>query len=653
MHQGPKITSGLIIFVLFFLNLVASSLFAAEYNRTYHFEKPKIITRSDGMHLLELVGTGQKDDIVGAPILPVKTTYNFIPANEDVVSIDIDYGTLIPIEGSYQIQHATTPYPLSFQGKVSVDKPAPTIYATNAFYPSKVYRSMGLQFLHGVKIVLVDLMPVLYNPSGGQLKYYENLHLTIRTAQRQKIEQVMPFKNSVVNRDRILGAIENKDDFLSHHPESARKKPKSALPMVAGPSREEDTRQYVVITTRELAPAFETLVTHRASYEGGGYTTHIEYIDDIDVSYAGIDLSEKMRNFIRDMYTNHGTQYVLLGGDSDGPPENQAIPTRLVYAQVGDFTDYHIPSDLYFGCLDGSWNADGDEFWGELNDGVDGGDIDWFSEVYVGRIPADDYSEAINQINKIIAFETGNRASKTLLVGEALADATWGGDRLDWVYSYMASMPKTELYDRDWVDNNWPNSQLLAYINSNKYYWINHLGHSTVVSAMGLDYNDLFSMNNTNFMFVYAQGCYSGSIDSLNSEGALEPADCFGESITNRYADRGAFAYIGNSRFSWYTRGSYIEGGSNRAHKEFVEAVFSENITKLGDANQISKTDLPLGSGLYRWIAFETNLLGCPASDIAPQYSLDADCNDCESNDATSDSTGGGGVGCFVETVTD
>jgi hypothetical protein len=34
-------------------------------------------------------------------------------------------------------------------------------------------------------------------------------------------------------------------------------------------------------------------------------------------------------------------------------------------------------------------------------------------------------------------------------------------------------------------------------------------------------------------------------------------------------------------------------------------------------------TDLPLGSGLYRWIAFETNLIGCPASDLSIQFSSD------------------------------
>jgi Peptidase family C25/Propeptide_C25 len=658
MHQGPKKKSGLLIFILILLALSASRLLAAEYNHIYHFEAPKIISHSNGRQLLDLEGTRQKDDIVGAPILPVKTLKLFIPAQEDVVSIDIDYGALITIDGSYLIQHAATPYPLSFNGPIAADMPAGDIYESNAFYPSNVFRNRGQQYFHGVQLVLLDLMPVLYNPFEGQVKYYENLHVKIRTAQRKNLAQVMSFKPSLKKRNSILRAIENKDDFLVHHPVSDPIKSTMALSMAEAPFSEEDTRQYVVITTRDLASAFETLTNHRASSEGGGYTVHIEYIDNIDATYHGVDLAEKMRNFIKDMYTHYGTEYVLLGGDSDGSSEYQTIPTRRCYAQAGAFTDNSIPSDLYFGCLDGSWNEDGDAFWGEPNDGIDGGDIDWFSEVYVGRIPADDPIEATNQINKIIAFETSYRAAKTLLVGEALEDSTWGGDRMDWVYSFMDATPKTELYDRDWGANNWPSSQLLSYINSNKYYWINNLGHSTVVYNMGLDYDDIVSMANNKFMFIYAQGCYSGSIDSLNSDGTYESADCFGEVITNGYADRGAFAFLGNSRYSWYTPGSYVEGASNRAHKEFVETVFAGNITKLGQANQISKTHLPLASGLYRWIAFETNLLGCPASDLDAPHVLDSDCNDCEStnesndsSDGSGDGSGGGGGGCFIETL--
>ncbi|HAY39658.1 MAG TPA: hypothetical protein DCY53_10230, partial [Desulfobacteraceae bacterium] len=347
----------------------------------------------------------------------------------------------------------------------------------------------------------------------------------------------------------------------------------------------------------------------------------------------------------------------MLGGDCDGPPENQVIPTRGCYAHVGDYTDAYIPSDLYFGCLDGSWNFDGDALWGEINDGINGGDIDWFSEVYVGRIPADDYTEAMNQINKIIAFETHDSPTNILLTGEELESSTWGGDRMDWLYSYMGSTPKTTLYDRNWEDNNWPKSQLLTYINSNQFYSINYSGHSTIFSDIKLNNADIYTMTNDKYFFVYSQGCYAGSIDGLNSDNAYKSMDCFGEAITNGNRDGGAFAYIGNSRYSWYYPGSYVKGASNLAQKEFVEAIFSGNITKIGEANQKSKTDLPLDSQLYRWIAFETNLIGCPATDLSSLNLFAGNHEDNENSNVntpsynTPVSTGGGGGGCFIATA--
>ncbi|MDH3882191.1 MAG: C25 family cysteine peptidase, partial [Desulfobacteraceae bacterium] len=372
--------------------------------------------------------------------------------------------------------------------------------------------------------------------------------------------------------------------------------------------------------------------------------------------YSGVDLAEKMRNFIIDMYTHYGTQYVVLGGDCDGAPENQVIPTRGCYAQVGDYTDAYIPSDLYFGCLDGSWNFDGDALWGEINDGINGSDIDWFSEVYVGRIPADNYTEAMNQINKIIAFETHSSPTKILLTGEELESSTWGGDRMDWLYSFMGSIPKTTLYDRDWEDNNWPKSQLLTSINSNQHYSINYSGHSTIFSDIKLNNNDIYTMTNDKYFFVYSQGCYAGSIDGLNSDNTYKSTDCFGEAITNGNSNGGAFAYIGNSRYSWYYPGGYIKGASNLAHKEFVEAITSGNITKIGVANQKSKTDLPLDSQLYRWIAFATNLIGCPATDLS---ALDLFASNYEGSEGSANvpvyntpvSAGGGGGGCFIATA--
>ena len=650
-------------FILVFFSIFVSSLFAAQYSHIYQFEAPIIITLSNGRQILKMSGTHQKDDIVGHPILPVKTSKIFIPADEKVLSTEIKYGTLKTIEGSYILKYVTMPQPTFEKEYDTVEKPASDIYEKNALYPSVIYKSRKPQFLNGVKVALVDLMPVLYNPVEGQLKYYQELEVRITTEKENRPDRVMPYRNSYEDREKILNIIDNKDDFLKFYKVSENEMTAKFLSASEEPSTATGSRQYVVITTPELSPAFETLTAYRASSEGGGYTTYIEYIDEIASVYSGVDLAEKMRNFIKDMYTNYGTQYVVLGGDCDGPPENQVIPTRGTYAQVSGYTDTYIPSDLYFGCLDGSWNFDGDELWGEINDGINGGDIDWFSEVYVGRIPADNYTEAMNHINKIIAFETHDSPTKILLTGKELEALTWGGDRMDWLYSYMDSIPKTTLYDRNSAFNNWPKSQLLAYINSNQFYSINYSGHSTIFSDMKLSNNDINEMTNDKYFFVYSQGCYAGSIDGFNSDNTYKSTDCFGEAITNGNSDGGAFAYIGNSRYSWYYPGSYVKGASNLAQKEFVEAITSGNISKIGEANQKSKTDLPLDYQLYRWIAFETNLIGDPATDLSnlPLFTGNDEENDNSTgNDNpnfnnpvnnTSVSTGGGGGGCFIATA--
>jgi hypothetical protein len=643
---------GFFAFILVFFTIFVSRLSAAQYSHTYKFEAPEVITLSNGRQILKMKDTRQNDAIIGYPILPVKTSKIFIPADETVVSTKIRYGTLNTIEGSYNIQYVTTPKPNTDEEPTSVEKPASEIYETNELYPSNIYNLRKPQFLNGVKVALTDLMPVLYNPVEGQLKYYNELAVTITTEKDNRPDRVMPFRNSPIDREKILNTIDNTEDFIRFYKSTDN----GVLTASEESSEAAATRKYVVITTAELSPAFESLTAYRASSEGGGYTTYIEDIDDIAATYSGIDLAEKMRNFIKDMYTNYGTQYVVLGGDCDGPPEYQVIPTRGCYAHVDNYIDANIPSDLYFGCLDGSWNSDGDEYWGEINDGINGGDIDWFSEVYVGRIPADDYSEAMNQINKIISFETHSIPAKILLAGEQLDSATWGGDRMDWLYSFMGSIPKTTLYDRDWESNDWPKLQLLRYINSNEYSFINYSGHSTVFSDMKLTKDDIYKMNNNTYFFVYSQGCYTGSLDGLESDNSYAYEDCIGEAMTNDYSDRGAFAYIGNSRYSWYYPGSYVKGGSTLAQKEFVQAIFSGHITKIGEANQKSKTNLPLDSQVYRWIAFGTNLIGDPATDLSTLSLFGNNYEDNEDSSVgspgygTSVSTGGGG-GCFIATA--
>jgi Peptidase family C25/Propeptide_C25 len=618
---------GIIGLIFFLLVIFPANLFAGEYSFIYKFKQPVVRDIGNGSQIVELEDTRQNDAVIGAPLLPVKGTKIFIPAEEKVTSISVNHEALKSIEGTYTIQHATTPYPTSYQGPVKLDEPDPDIYSTDADYPSVIHIERGSQYLCGVQIVVVDLSPVVYNPVQGQLNYYGQIEVTIQTQWQGRPAGVMPSRNLPADRKQILRNIDNKNDFLLLNPapasqeqSSLNEEKSSAGEEIIWPAAERD---YVVITTSAMISAFTDLTNHRQSAAGGSFTTHIEDIDNILSTYSGVDDAEKMRNFIIDTYTNYGTKYVVLGGDCDGAHGTQTISTRGCYALTSggsppdDDPDHYIPSDLYFGCLDGTWNNDGDGLWGESNDGVSGGDIDWYSEVYVGRIPADNATEATNQINKIIAYETGSPPNKTLLVGEQMnSDPTWAGDRIDWVYGFMNSMPKTELYDRDHTSNDWPKSDLLTHINSNTHNWLNHLGHGNPIWNMKLANADVASMANSRYFFLYTQACYSGSIDGRGwgPDATYISGDCVLEDMVNSN-NHGAFAIIGSSRYGWYSSFS-LTSYSNLAHKEFVEAIFTDGYKRLGEANQRSKTDLNLSTGVYRWIAFETNLLGCPATEV-------------------------------------
>ncbi|MGF3554024.1 MAG: C25 family cysteine peptidase, partial [Thermoplasmatota archaeon] len=79
------------------------------------------------------------------------------------------------------------------------------------------------------------------------------------------------------------------------------------------------------------------------------------------------DTQAKIRNFITRAYQLWGTEYVLIGGDND------IVPARyLWYWNHDNESDQYndsLPSDLYYSCLDGSYNADNDSYWGEPQDG--------------------------------------------------------------------------------------------------------------------------------------------------------------------------------------------------------------------------------------------------------------------------------------------
>ena len=205
---------GIVGLFFFILTIFPSNLFAGEYSFIYKFKQPVVRDLGNGSQIVELENTRQNDAVIGAPLLPVRGTKIFIPAEEKVISISVNPGALKSIEGTYTIQHATTPYPLSYQGPIKLDKPDPDIYSTDADYPSVIHIERGSQYLCGVQIVVVDLSPVVYNPVRGQLNYYGQIKVTIQTQWKGRPAGVIPSRNLPADRKQILRTIDNKNDFL-------------------------------------------------------------------------------------------------------------------------------------------------------------------------------------------------------------------------------------------------------------------------------------------------------------------------------------------------------------------------------------------------------------------------------------------------------
>ncbi|MBU7011731.1 MAG: hypothetical protein HXS46_13670 [Theionarchaea archaeon] len=51
---------------------------------------------------------------------------------------------------------------------------------------------------------------------------------------------------------------------------------------------------------------------------------------------------------------------------------------------------------MYYGCLDGTFDADNDHIYGEPEDGMD-----WLEEVYIGRAPVETAEEAEHFVDKV------------------------------------------------------------------------------------------------------------------------------------------------------------------------------------------------------------------------------------------------------------
>ncbi|MCF7858764.1 MAG: T9SS type A sorting domain-containing protein [Candidatus Cloacimonetes bacterium] len=589
----------LITLILIILSL---SLRAAVIEKTFHFSD-FTISQIDEYQTISFKNT-QQQARTGEPVLPYSSLALLLPPGHIAESIQIIGLNEIQLPDTYQLYPKQQVRPVSLPNSNKFSKNL-SIYNSSSKYPQQLHGELITQNLHGYSIALSTFTLVNYIPLSGQLSYYEDIRIIINTKPDINAENALKnlqSKGYVLNKVKIN--VQN-PEMIVHYPNIQTREGEYELMIIAPEQFENDFAEM------------------REVYLKQGLISEVKTVESIYSEIPGQDQPEKIRNYIIQEYQDHDIEYVLLAGDVEH------IPYRGLYCTVdsgGGYEDNDIPSDLYFSALDGNWNNDGDNNWGEI------GEDDLLPEVAVARFSFSTSAELNNMLNKTINYQTQpvlGELRDPLMAGEAMYDnpQTWGADYLDMVIGFhdengyeTSGIPNehniTTMYDRDL--GSWSASELIFEINQG-HSFIHHAGHANYEYAMRLINSDITNANfnqvngiDHNFTFVYTHGCNCGSFDHN---------DGIAERMIN--INNFAVAFVGNSRYGWFNEGQ-TEGPSSHIHREFTDALYTDKYYRIGRAHMESKTATApwvtapgqWEEGALRWCFYDCNVLGGSALPI-------------------------------------
>jgi hypothetical protein len=491
-------------------------------------------------------------------------------------------------------------------------RPDADAYAALSFLPERPVEVGYQGSLRGRRLAWLVVSPVRWSPATGRLERVRRLRVRL---------ELEPDPRETVVRERIVPEWEEGAAAASASapPPSGGAQPfrPTQLPSVLG-----SPVAYVIVTSDALAAEFQRLADWKTQT---GVPAVVRTMAFVRENYPeGADDADRVRRFVRDAYARWGTRWVLLGGDTD------VVPTRIVYSRFCIQADCDPPplndiaSDLYFSCLDGNWNADGDALFGEATtyEGVKQDECDLLPEVWVGRAPASTVEEAARFVDKTLQYArtpAGDYEHRTLFFAEVLFPQDWspgqsttldGAELAEACLPYLSANPArryARLYENH-LNPLWEPGALLetkaAVLDSLNagYNLAVHVGHGfrNVMSCADANLTNADALglaNGTRLSNLYATNCTSNAIDF----------PCIGEALM-KAENGGAVTNVGSTRVEFPAVGRYFQ-------EEFFRLVFEDSVSAVGHAQGAQKLPF-VGTAeydnAYRWTILSMLLLGDP-----------------------------------------
>ncbi len=375
--------------------------------------------QTEGWDVATIDGCYMETD-VGKPYLPVKHLHIAIPEDKGVVDIEILNIQQQELTGTYNIM-PTQPGQIPGEPEPDFVDPDPAIYNVNEQYPVEYIYSPTAGFKSGVHIAGVLYYPLTYNPVTQKLYLATHLEYQLVYADEDNtpVKPCRMLNTSFLKlKEEIKAYTENPSDVETYFQvQKTYEFSGASFAPDEFPNFNGQAVEYVIITNETLAEGFQEIADWKIRK---GVPAVVRTVEWIYSYYPGVDQAEKVRNFIIDAFQNWGALYYMLGGDSE------QVPIRFAWmgpydGDIIDFPNGHtIPADMYFACLDGNWNADGDATYGEANwdrqnDGtfdevypstINLDNVDREPEVYIGRVPVEDYLDENDELIELNRFKT-------------------------------------------------------------------------------------------------------------------------------------------------------------------------------------------------------------------------------------------------------
>ncbi len=397
------------------------------------------------------------------------------------------------------------------------------------------------------------------------------------------------------------------------------------------PDLGEDAATAVLLVTSEaLAESWQPFAEWKTRC---GKPTTIVTVEAIEKSFEGVDIQARIRACVLAYVAEHGTRWVILGGDSG--KDGQPVPDRDSVHNLGSLRYDDIPSDVWY-ISEKDWDANGDGVYGDWRNDREAIAYTSSHGASIGRIPVRSPTDVEAYTEKVIAYETaypedGFAESFTYTCGVSMANykadmlwdqnvgKVWADGSIARFFTDKTPWDSERPGDFDLSPKNW-----IERINAKSSGKMHMHGHGILTEWVlerhrRADANTVAQLKNEDaYLVMTTVSCFTGQFDGAQDPSITESllrAPRAGAVLAVAPAREGVPVFKGGGRDP---RDGVTQDGTTRLLTRFWCNGLEDNLT-VGEAFARAKQDLSADAADeagYHWVLSELNLLGDPTLDM-------------------------------------